>query len=148
MFEAYRERIDQRAAEFRFSTSQRYRNSWAAFCVNENVLIPRLDTKYLVDQVLGIISGMEPESPEALICVLVAAHRNFDCKSSSRCTRQAGGYQREGTEVARGEINDVLTGCFASAICSSLDGDEKVRPNRQQPTLHQVRNHRDAWTQR
>ena len=36
------------------------------FCVNENVLIPRLDTEVLVEQVLGIISGMELESPDVL----------------------------------------------------------------------------------
>ena len=36
------------------------------FCVNENVLIPRLDTEVLVEQVLGIISGMELENPDVL----------------------------------------------------------------------------------
>lgn len=36
------------------------------FRVNENVLIPRLDTEVLVDQVIGIIKGFELENPRIL----------------------------------------------------------------------------------
>lgn len=63
----YRERILERASGMPLQYITRVQEFMGLpFRVNENVLIPRLDTEVLVDQVLGIIGGMELEHPDVL----------------------------------------------------------------------------------
>lgn len=63
----YRERILERASRMPLQYITRVQEFMGLpFRVNENVLIPRLDTEVLVDQVLGIIGGMELEHPDVL----------------------------------------------------------------------------------
>lgn len=63
----YRERILERASGMPLQYITRVQEFMGLpFRVNENVLIPRLDTEVLVDQVLGIIGGMELEHPYVL----------------------------------------------------------------------------------
>ncbi|WP_455052504.1 peptide chain release factor N(5)-glutamine methyltransferase [Mogibacterium sp.] len=129
--EAYRERIDQRAAGVPLQYITKVQEFMGLpFCVNENVLIPRLDTEVLVDQVLGIISGMELERPEVLDMCTGSGAIGISIASLTPGARvKLADISEKALEVARknAEINDVLDRVsFALGnMFSSLDADEK-----------------------
>ena len=129
--EAYRERIDQRAAGVPLQYITKVQEFMGLpFCVNENVLIPRLDTEVLVEQVLGIISGMELENPDVLDMCTGSGAIGISIASLAPGARvKLADISEKALEVARknAEINDVLDRVsFALGnMFSSLDGDEK-----------------------
>ena len=129
--EAYRERIDKRAAGVPLQYITKVQEFMGLpFCVNENVLIPRLDTEVLVEQVLGIISGMELESPDVLDMCTGSGAIGISIASLAPGARvKLSDISEKALEVARknAEINDVLDRVsFALGnMFSSLDGDEK-----------------------
>ena len=129
--EAYRERIDQRASGVPLQYITKVQEFMGLpFCVNENVLIPRLDTEVLVEQVLGIISGMELESPKILDLCTGSGAIGISIASLSQGARvKLSDISEKALEVARknAEINGVLDRIsFALGnMFSSLDGDEK-----------------------
>ena len=129
--EAYRERIDQRAAGVPLQYITKVQEFMGLpFCVNENVLIPRLDTEVLVEQVLGIISGMELENPDVLDMCTGSGAIGISIASLAPGARvKLADISEKALEVARknAEINDVLDRVSFALVnmFSSLDGDEK-----------------------